>query len=49
MGLMAGNPILAQEPELVKLDECLNWFKQDPGAPQLKTGDGLTYKAIEKL
>jgi len=49
MGLMAGNPILAQEPELVKLDECLNWFKQDPGEPQFKPGDVLTYKDIEKL
>mgnify|MGYP001580568071 CR=1 FL=1 len=39
----------AKELEVVKLDECLNWFKQDPGEPQFKPGDVLTYKDVEKL
>jgi hypothetical protein len=49
MGLMVVNPVVAQELELIKLEDCLNWFKQDPGEPQFKPGDVLTYKDIEKL
>ena len=47
--LVSSFVLWAQELELVKLDECLEWFKQDPGEPQFKPGDVLTYKDIEKL
>jgi hypothetical protein len=47
--MMGSFSLWAQELQLVKLEECLKWFKQDPGEPQFKPGDVLTYKDVEKL